>query len=252
MRGDTQLLQGVQVRALLGFAKAVLALDLNVVEAALEIEAHQLGTLRLGCSVRDEPESDAPLPQRIFSWLRNRGVNRAAADFASFDVTITDATGRVLLEIEDYTIKRLAEPPDFTLRAPPSRGEVEFEAAVGTGNEKDLSPAERQLRRNFERGIRAEEGAEALMRVLARPELSQIVVSALDLAGRGLRDTTRLASSPPDIWRDVLATNRDNVVAALDALMAALAALRDDAQAGAEVERIFTSAARWRAGMDGA
>lgn len=74
---------------------------------------------------------------------------------------------------------------------------------------------------------------------------------ALDLAGRGLRDTTRLASSPPDIWRDVLATNRDNVVAALDALMAALTALRDDAQAGAEVERIFTSAARWRAGMDG-
>jgi len=122
------------------------------------------------------------LPQRIYSWVRNHGANKASADFAAFDVTIVDAEGRVLLDIEEYTIKRLHQAPDFTLREKPARNDVEFEAAIAGGDEKDLSPAERQLRRNYERGIRAEEGAEALMRVLARPELSQVVVSSLDLA----------------------------------------------------------------------
>ncbi len=36
----------------------------------------------------------------------------------------------------------------------------------------------------------------------------------LALAGRGLRDTTRLASSPPDIWRDISASNADNIARA--------------------------------------
>ena len=38
----------------------------------------------------------------------------------------------------------------------------------------------------------------------------------LALAGRGLVDTTRLASSPADIWRDIAATNADQIGAALD------------------------------------
>ena len=133
------------------------------------------------------------LPKRIYSWVRNHGTNRATSDFASFDVTITDAEGRVLLEIEDYTIKRLVEAPDFALRSQPVRADVEFEAAISGGDDKDLSPAERQLKRNFERGIRPDEGAEALMRVLARPELSQVVVSSLDLAGL-IEQTDKLAA----------------------------------------------------------
>src|SRR5690606_27925934 len=30
-------------------------------------------------------------------------------------------------------------------------------------------------------------------------------------AGQGLRDTTRLAESPPDIWRGIITTNRDAI-----------------------------------------
>jgi acyl transferase domain-containing protein/thioesterase domain-containing protein len=124
-----------------------------------------------------------PLPARVYSWVRNRGENRASSDFAVFDVTICDEQGRVLLEIEEYTIKRLAVAPDFTLHAPPVRADVEFEAALGSRSDRELSPAERQLRRNYERGIRAHEGADALMRVLALDGASQIAVSSLDLAG---------------------------------------------------------------------
>jgi prephenate dehydrogenase len=69
----------------------------------------------------------------------------------------------------------------------------------------------------------------------------------LDLAGRGLRDTTRLASSPPGIWRDIAATNRDHIGKALDELIALLARLRADLERdGGEIDPLFRSAAGWK------
>lgn len=70
--------------------------------------------------------------------------------------------------------------------------------------------------------------------------------SGLRLAGRGLVDTTRLASSPPDTWRDICATNTDELTDALDALIARLSELRADLRSGEAVTRTFTEAARWR------
>jgi prephenate dehydrogenase len=70
---------------------------------------------------------------------------------------------------------------------------------------------------------------------------------ALPLAGRGLVDTTRLASSPPGIWQDVAATNADQIRPALDAVIARLAELRDGLEDGDAIERIFAAAAEARA-----
>lgn len=69
----------------------------------------------------------------------------------------------------------------------------------------------------------------------------------LALAGRGLVDTTRLASSPADIWRDICATNADEIGPALDRLIATLQRLRDGLAAGEEIDRLFESANEWRA-----
>jgi prephenate dehydrogenase len=69
----------------------------------------------------------------------------------------------------------------------------------------------------------------------------------LRLAGRGLVDTTRLASSPSSVWRDVCATNADAIGEALDRLIDRLTDLRADLQRGQTVEAIFDEAARWRA-----
>jgi len=71
----------------------------------------------------------------------------------------------------------------------------------------------------------------------------------LTLAGRGLADTTRLASSPPDIWRDIAATNADEIGPALDALIALLQDLRCDLSDGDRLAEVFTDAARWRSGI---
>jgi prephenate dehydrogenase len=69
----------------------------------------------------------------------------------------------------------------------------------------------------------------------------------LALAGRGLADTTRLASSPTTIWRDICATNTDEIGAALDAFIAELREVRGQLASGEALERVFESAIRWRA-----
>jgi prephenate dehydrogenase len=92
--------------------------------------------------------------------------------------------------------------------------------------------------------------------------LPQLVVSALldvvgtavgagglALAGSGLRDSTRVASSPSAIWRDIVRTNDANIRQAIDALIEALARLRDDAGGGA-LTATFEGAARWRAALE--
>jgi prephenate dehydrogenase len=69
----------------------------------------------------------------------------------------------------------------------------------------------------------------------------------LSMAGRGLVDTTRLASSPANIWQDIAATNADHLRPALDALIARLTELRDGLEDPDTIERVFEEAARWRA-----
>jgi len=68
----------------------------------------------------------------------------------------------------------------------------------------------------------------------------------LRLAGRGLVDTTRLASSPASIWRDIAASNEDFIGEALDRLIASLTELRRDLHTGRALERTFEEAGRWR------
>ena len=87
--------------------------------------------------------------------------------------------------------------------------------------------------------------ASALMDVIG----SSAKEEGLALAGRGLVDTTRLSSSPAEIWQDICATNAEEVGPALDALIGRLQALRADLEGGAAVEQVFGEAARWRSAL---
>jgi prephenate dehydrogenase len=82
----------------------------------------------------------------------------------------------------------------------------------------------------------------ALMRVVGEA----VGKTGLELSGRGLVDTTRLASSPAGIWKDVCATNPDEIAAALDALIRLLGELRADLTGGKVIEAVFDSANHWR------
>jgi prephenate dehydrogenase len=85
--------------------------------------------------------------------------------------------------------------------------------------------------------------ASVLMEVVGRVASSD----GLRFAGRGLTDSTRLASSPASVWRDICAANADDIGPALDALIARLTELRADLQNGRVVKEVFDDAAKWRA-----
>jgi prephenate dehydrogenase len=85
--------------------------------------------------------------------------------------------------------------------------------------------------------------ASTLMQVIG----AHAAEEGLRLAGRGLIDTTRLASSPANVWRDICAVNADAIRVALDELIAQLTAVRDELQRGEHIDALFADAARWRA-----
>jgi prephenate dehydrogenase len=85
--------------------------------------------------------------------------------------------------------------------------------------------------------------ASVLMEVVGRAASND----GLRFAGRGLTDSTRLASSPASVWREICAANADDIGPALDALIGRLSELRADLQSGRTVDNVFDDAAKWRA-----
>ncbi len=69
---------------------------------------------------------------------------------------------------------------------------------------------------------------------------------AMDLAAGSFRDLTRVAASDPSIWMDILTTNRDEVVAAVERLRERLASLTIS---DAELARTLEEARRLRASL---
>src|SRR5262245_38257953 len=82
----------------------------------------------------------------------------------------------------------------------------------------------------------------ALMNALI--DLRNHILPSLDLAGHsggGLRDTTRIAASSPEMWRDIFLWNRDNIVSGIEAYEQALQELKRLIKTGdaAGIEKIL-------------
>jgi prephenate dehydrogenase len=86
--------------------------------------------------------------------------------------------------------------------------------------------------------------------VAARENSAQL----FGFAAGGFRDFTRIASSHPEMWRDICVANRDRLLEELDRYAAKLQALRPLVAAGdgAALEKLFAEAraarSRWLAG----
>ncbi|HGG06676.1 MAG TPA: SDR family NAD(P)-dependent oxidoreductase [Aliiroseovarius sp.] len=118
------------------------------------------------------------LPENITSWV---SLTEGGADtpYARFDITLADSTGRVLVEIEGFSIRRMDEKVAFDLNAQPAPNELEFPNAASTDT-RPLSPAEERLRHNLGQGIPTDLGAEAFLRALAQNH-AQIYISSMPL-----------------------------------------------------------------------
>ncbi len=69
--------------------------------------------------------------------------------------------------------------------------------------------------------------------------------NSLQVAGPGLRDMTRLAESPYDVWQDILATNSANITQALDRYIEKLTELRNELP-GPRISEEFEAARQLR------
>jgi acyl transferase domain-containing protein/thioesterase domain-containing protein len=116
----------------------------------------------------------APFPAEIRSWVRLSGT--PGVDVASFDVTLTDPGGRVLVEVEGITFRKVAFEEALARPAPPNPREVQRDDDA----ERGQSPAEQRLALALAGGIRPAEGAEAFVRALGA-DGAQVLVSSLDL-----------------------------------------------------------------------
>ena len=117
--------------------------------------------------------SFAALPAEIRSWARLSGT--PGVDVASFDITLTDPAGRILIEVEGITFRSVAAEDVLARPAPPAPREVQVD-----DSRQSLSPAEERLVQALADGIRPAEGAEAFLRALGS-DAAQVLVSSLDL-----------------------------------------------------------------------
>jgi acyl transferase domain-containing protein/thioesterase domain-containing protein/NAD(P)-dependent dehydrogenase (short-subunit alcohol dehydrogenase family)/acyl carrier protein len=134
----------------------------------------------------------AALPATIWSHVRLAAADDLGGGYATFDISLADETGQVLVEVEQFTIKRLGRSADFSASLMDTTG-AEFDRKA-THDASDLSPALARLAAQVEQGIAAEEGLDALVRAVGTG-LSQVIVSSMDLPGLQ-RAALRVESQP--------------------------------------------------------
>ncbi|MGF7008567.1 type I polyketide synthase [Aminobacter sp. BE322] len=150
----------------------------------------------------------APLPDRVSSWVRLcRGFDYGKG-YVAFDVSIADASGQVLVDIERFVMKRLDS--DLGLVAPRAARDA------GADSDHRQSPAALQLAAQVSQGILPGEGFEALRRALATGQ-PQPIVSSMDLEALRRRAAAPAVAAPqggdqferPELDSDYVAPRND-------------------------------------------
>lgn len=118
----------------------------------------------------------ADLPAHILSHIRYRGDNASNGELAVYDITVMDEQGRVLVDIEEFTMIRVR---DKALLG----GEAAAAAPVHhvTPAARPKAVANELLAVGLSQGILTREGMEVLDRIIAAGAGPQVVVSAQDL-----------------------------------------------------------------------
>jgi acyl transferase domain-containing protein/NAD(P)-dependent dehydrogenase (short-subunit alcohol dehydrogenase family)/acyl carrier protein len=103
-----------------------------------------------------------------------------ASGFATFDVALCDPDGRVVVEVEGFTIKKLDGSLDLGLGRPPAPADVEFDPPSAA--DRQLSTSELTFRHNLSQGIVPDEGRRTFARAVATRDRGVLYVSSLDVA----------------------------------------------------------------------
>ncbi|HEY0603313.1 MAG TPA: SDR family NAD(P)-dependent oxidoreductase, partial [Herpetosiphonaceae bacterium] len=115
----------------------------------------------------------APLAEKFYSYVRYKPAADPSRETLSFDITILDQQSRVLVEIHDFTTRRVSESAT-RLRESAQQSRV-ADASANSGAQPAAKPSLEVT------GILTGEGIEAFKRILSRNRLPQIVVATRDL-----------------------------------------------------------------------
>lgn len=156
-----------------------------------------------------------PLPARIHSLLTHRGeLEGTTRETLSFDVTLFDDDGQVLLKAEEFVMKK-ARALDSKLMALRDDRSDEVGTYAYPETRRDAERGENAFLAHLETGILPSEGVTAFERLLARELSPQVVVATKDLAaivenvgaiGSGPEDPGEVRASAPAHPRPALAT----------------------------------------------
>ena len=136
----------------------------------------------------------AELTPRVIVRATLRESRERDTERAAFDVVVADDGGRVLMEVDGFTLKHMSR--GFAAVAPVARESGRLPGGTATEEHDVASPIEAAFRRNLERGIAPHEGLEVLSRVLAQTASGRIVASSLDLEALD-RQAIALAATAP-------------------------------------------------------
>ncbi len=129
-----------------------------------------------------------PLPRRILAWVRRLDRDLPVRETISFAITLLDESGRVLVDIDRFSRKRVGDAW-AQLRSMVAKEGAEGPAAGadGTGGADGADPggspdgAAGRLREALDAGIDPEEGCRVLDRALAAAAIGRLIVSPDDL-----------------------------------------------------------------------
>jgi acyl carrier protein len=117
-----------------------------------------------------------PLEPLLYCHIRYHQSSFENSPIAAFDVTIANASGEVLADVNDFLMKRVEDSPEADFADHPKKNLSRETARRPAAAQGSSNPP--QL---FRYGIPPKMGIEALERILNQPHLSQVIVSPMDL-----------------------------------------------------------------------
>jgi non-ribosomal peptide synthase protein (TIGR01720 family) len=115
-----------------------------------------------------------PIPRKIFALIKYNEDENSKKETVTFDVTIMDTDGNVLVEIAEFSEKRINDLTE-RIRARAT------ETAESISERTESTPSKSFYQESIEEGIAPKDGVDAFMRILAGSTVPQVVVSTRDL-----------------------------------------------------------------------
>lgn len=120
------------------------------------------------------------LPASVWSHVRLDPSKALGPDYATFDVTIADEEGRVIVDVQGFTVRQLPAGIDLAASLSDASASKAVQAASSATSDAELSPGQARLAAQVDQGILPEEGFDALLRALKTGK-AQVIVSSMDL-----------------------------------------------------------------------